>query len=203
MLFCEDVELMLQDYLDGYLLPSQCEILESHVRCCEGCRKLLGGVTRLDRRMERLGEVEAPAGLSRAILDALPAQPYRPAPLRRALGWGAVPALALLLVAVGYLLRGRFELRERVAEREVEVVFTAPQAASVAVVGDFNAWNPERTRMVRLDHGGSWVAMLKLPPGVHQYSFVIDGKVWVADPGAKKSIDDGFGGRNSVIIVDG
>jgi anti-sigma factor RsiW len=203
MLFCEDVELMLQDYLDGYLLPSQCEILESHVRRCGNCRELVGGLTRLDRRMERLGEVDAPAGLSRAILDALPPQPYRPEPLRRAFAWGAAPALALLLVAGGFLLRGRFDLRERTAEREVEVVFTAPQAASVAVVGDFNAWNPERTQMVRLDHGGNWMAMLKLPPGVHQYSFVIDGKIWVADPGAKRIIDDGFGGHNSVIIVDG
>ena len=31
MLFCEDVELMLQDYLDGYLLPSQREVLESQL----------------------------------------------------------------------------------------------------------------------------------------------------------------------------
>jgi len=47
MLICEDVELMLQDYLDGYLLPSQREVLESHVRGCEQCRELLAGLTRL------------------------------------------------------------------------------------------------------------------------------------------------------------
>lgn len=203
MLFCEDVELMLQDYLDGYLLPSQTEILEAHVRNCASCRGLVGELTRLNRRLDGLCDVEAPAGLSRAILDALPAQPYGPSPLRRALVWSAGPALAVLLVAGGLLLRGRFQLREQVAAREVEVVFSAPQAASVSVVGDFNSWNPERTRMVRVDHGGSWSALLKLPPGVHQYSFVIDGTTWVPDPGAKTTIDDGFGGRNSVIIVDG
>jgi anti-sigma factor RsiW len=203
MLFCEDVELMLQDYLDGYLLPSQSEILESHVRGCASCRRLVGGLTRLNRRVDGLCDVEAPAGLSRAILDALPAQPYGPSPLRRALAWGAGPVLALLLVAGGLLVRGRFQLREQVAEREIEVVFTAPQAASVSVVGDFNSWDPQRTRMVRVDHGGSWSAMLKLAPGVHQYSFVIDGKTWMPDPGSKKTIDDGFGGRNSVLIVDG
>jgi 1,4-alpha-glucan branching enzyme len=78
----------------------------------------------------------------------------------------------------------------------------APNAHYVAVVGDFNGWDPQRTRMIRLDHEGRWTARLKLPPGVHQYSFVIDGSTWVPDPGAKTTLADGFGGRNSVIIVD-
>jgi len=32
---------------------------------------------------------------------------------------------------------------------------------------------------------------------------VLDGKTWVSDPGAKTRLADGFGGQNSVIIVDG
>jgi len=203
MLFCEDVELMLQDYLDGYLLPSQREVLESHVQRCGRCRSLIGGLHRMDDRMEGLNDVEAPPRLARSILEALPPDLHGPSQLRRGLTWGAAPALALLLLAVGGLVHGRFSLRSAVAEREVEVALAAPQATSVAVVGDFNNWNPQRTRLVRSSHEGRWSARLRLPPGVYQYSFVIDGTTWVRDPQSKTVLSDGFGGENSVIIVDG
>ena len=203
MLFCEYVELMLQDYLNGYLLPSQREVLENHVRNCAECRSLVEGLTRLDNRIEGLGDVEVPADLSRSILAALPAQVYGPSPLRRALAWGVAPVLIVLLVAAGFLAKGGFQLRDRFAEREVEVVFTAPQAASVTIVGDFNGWDPQRTKLVRNGHEGLWRARLKLAPGVYQYSFVLDGSSWVSDPLAKTMLADGFGGKNSVIIVDG
>ena len=202
MLFCEDVELMLQDYLDGYLLPSQREVLEGHMRGCRSCRALLGSLTRLDGRLEGIGDVEVPEGLSRSILAALPAQAYTPSPLRRWLVAGLASALALVLVAAGFLFTGRFALHNLVADRVVDLFISAPQAASVAVVGDFNSWDPRRTRMIRSNHEGRWTARLKLPPGVHQYGFVIDGSTWVPDPGAKTTLADGFGGRNSVIIID-
>jgi anti-sigma factor RsiW len=203
VLYCEDVELMLQDYLDGYLLPSQREVLESHVRGCEQCRALVGGLTRLDSRLDGLGDVDVPPGLSSAIFNALPPRAYGPSRLRRAITWGVAPVLAVLLVVAGFLANGRFQLRDQVAVRNVDVVFTAPQAASVAIVGDFNGWNPQRTRLVRSSHEGLWRARLKLSPGVYQYSFVLDGSTWVSDPLAKKMLADGFGGNNSVIIVDG
>jgi anti-sigma factor RsiW len=203
MLYCEDVELMLQDYLNGYLLPSQRDLLEAHVRRCDPCRELVAGLSRLDSRLDGIDEVEVPAGLSASILAALPPQAYGPSPWRRAFTWGAVPALALLLLVVGFLARGRFQIQDRLAAREVEVTLSAPQAVSVAVVGDFNNWDPQRTRLVRSNHQGVWRARLKLAPGVYQYSFVLDGSAWVSDPLAKTLLSDGFGGTNSVIIVDG
>lgn len=203
MLFCEDVEMMFQDYLDGYLLSSQREVFEAHLRGCRRCAALLSSLTRLDGRFEGFGDVEVPEGLTRSILAALPAQAYGPSPLRRWLVAGAAPVLAVILVAAGFLFTGRLELRNQSAGRVVDLLFSAPQAASVAVVGDFNGWDPLRTRMIRANHEGRWTARLKLPPGVHQYAFVIDGSTWVPDPGAKTTLADGFGGRNSVIIVDG
>jgi len=201
MLFCEDVELLLQDYFDGYLLPSQREVLEAHIRGCRNCEALIGGLTSLHGRLEGFEDVEVPKGLSHSILAALPAQVYGPSPLRRRLVWGAAPVLAVFLVAAGFLFTGKFELRNQVGGNVVDLFFSAPQAASVAVVGDFNGWDPRQTLMIRSNHEGRWTARLKLPPGVHQYSFVINGSAWVPDPGAKATLADGFGGRNSVLII--
>jgi 1,4-alpha-glucan branching enzyme len=119
------------------------------------------------------------------------------------MAWGAAPAIALFVVVTAVLVGDRSALRQRFAEREVEVVYSAPQAVSVSVVGDFNAWNPKRTRMVRADHAGSWTARLRLPPGVHQYSFVVDGTAWVPDPGRGTISPTVSGSTNSILIVDG
>ena len=201
MLFCEDVELMLQDYLNGYLLPSQREVLEAHVRGCGQCRELVAGLTRLESRLDSLDDVDVPADLTRSILAALPARAYGPSPLRRAFSWGIAPALVVLLVVGGFLVKGKLQLQDRFAARVVDVVFTAPQASSVTIAGDFNGWDPQRTQLVRASHEGLWRARLKLPPGVYQYSFVLDGTDWVGDPLAKTVLADGFGGKNSVLIV--
>ena len=203
MLTCRDVEVLLQDHLDGVLLPSQQEVLERHLRACGPCRATIEGLTRIDARLEGHSDVEVPGGLSRSILAALPAEAYRPSPVRQALRYAAGPALLLALLVGGAILKGQYDLRDLVAERDLEVSFRAPAATSVAVVGDFNGWDPRRTPMVRASHEGLWGARLRLPPGVYQYSFVIDGSVWEADPQAKRYADDGFGGMNSVIIVDG
>ncbi|HUH03230.1 MAG TPA: alpha-amylase family glycosyl hydrolase, partial [Kofleriaceae bacterium] len=45
--------------------------------------------------------------------------------------------------------------------------------------------------------GDAWVAELTLEPGTYQYKFVVDG-TWIADPGNPTTVDDGFGGTNSV-----
>ena len=203
MLSCRDVELLLQDHIDGALLPSQEEVLERHLRACPGCRATLEGLARVDARLEGHCDLEVPGQLSRRILAALPAEVYRPSPLRQALRYAAGPALIAAVLIGGFLLKGQYDLRNLAAERELEVSFRAPAATSVAVVGDFNGWDPRRNLMVRVSREGTWGARLRLPPGVYQYSFVVDGTVWEADPRARRYVDDGFGGRNSVIIVDG
>jgi hypothetical protein len=45
-----------------------------------------------------------------------------------------------------------------------------------------------------------WTVVVPLEPGIHTYSFVIDGKRWIADPNAP-AFDDGFGGTNSRVAV--
>jgi hypothetical protein len=71
-------------------------------------------------------------------------------------------------------------------------------ASSVALAGSFTGWTP-RVQLLETAPG-IWSAMVPLQPGVHDYTFVIDGDHWVADPTAP-AVDDGFGGVNSRLFL--
>jgi hypothetical protein len=57
----------------------------------------------------------------------------------------------------------------------------AHAAHSVALVGDFNDWNPSANPLQPGLSKGSWSTTLSLPPGRYEYAFLIDGKHWVTD----------------------
>jgi 1,4-alpha-glucan branching enzyme len=74
-----------------------------------------------------------------------------------------------------------------------------PEAKKVCVAGSFNQWKPETTPLMPKGNG-RWVGDLAVKPGRHEYLFVVDGQ-WVTDPNAKESVQNPFGGQNSVMIV--
>jgi hypothetical protein len=76
----------------------------------------------------------------------------------------------------------------------------APAAESVALVGDFNGWDPT-VNPLRPTGDGWWQAEVRLPAGSHQYAYFIDGKT-VAPADAEITVDDGFGGKNGLISVE-
>ena len=69
----------------------------------------------------------------------------------------------------------------------------------VVLAGTFNGWSTDATPM-RLERG-RYVITLLLPAGEYQYKFVADGK-WITDRSAEKFHPDGYGGQNSVVVVD-
>jgi len=81
----------------------------------------------------------------------------------------------------------------------VQLEFSHLNATSVCVAGDFNDWRPEATPMVSLSDG-RWVKQIALPPGTYEYCLVVDG-AWMADPLAKETVPNPFGGLNSVLRV--
>jgi 1,4-alpha-glucan branching enzyme len=82
----------------------------------------------------------------------------------------------------------------------VQFVLVAPDARRVALVGDFNDWDPAATPL-RASAGGAWSAAVQLSPGRHRYAFVVDGVRWLADPAAPPAPDDDFGTPGSVVTV--
>ncbi len=73
---------------------------------------------------------------------------------------------------------------------------------SVNVAGEFNAWSTSADPMQK-QADGSFTLAKPLAAGRYPYKFVVNGTDWKPDPGATESVDDGFGGKNSVVVVGG
>ena len=81
-----------------------------------------------------------------------------------------------------------------------EFVLEAAQADRVALVGDFNSWNPKTNVMTR-DASGKWSITLPITPGRHVYGFMVNDSIFTLDPRATKTRDPDLGGDGSVRIV--
>src|SRR5262249_54097531 len=172
------------------------------------------------RRDYRRAAPTADAGRER-LLERLAAEPAprraQPNPFR----WlgqqslsvqGGIACAALLLAAASGI--GAFRELDRAAgvrrapasaaapgEGTVTFALRAPQVSSVALVGDFNAWDPRATPMQRQGQGDLWTTQVELASGLHSYAYVIDGRQWQPDPGAPLSPEAPFGVQSSVIVV--
>lgn len=98
---------------------------------------------------------------------------------------------------------GNPQLPDSLASRMIKFVLVAPEAGRVSLVGDFNGWDAAATPMTARGKDGTWTIFVPLQPGLHTYSFVVDGTHFVADPTAPFAPDDGFGHRSSVVLVGG
>ena len=170
------------------------------------------------------------AGAVARVLLAVRASGARPQPVwRRATWWledtsvsvKAAGLLAAASLAVGFVLRGPAGSDELVLPRAdgaaiamqpaanvgasravpVSMVFNLANAKSVAVVGDFNGWDPNAAPMQRVGASGPWSATLLAKPGRHTYAFLVDGTTLMSDPLAPRATSPDFGGDASVMMV--
>jgi 1,4-alpha-glucan branching enzyme len=81
----------------------------------------------------------------------------------------------------------------------VNFFYHAPQAKLVALIGDFNAWDPKAHVMTRMPDGG-WTIRLELPHGHHQYLFLVDGKAML-DPNAMGKVHNERNETVSLIAI--
>ncbi|MGC9530021.1 MAG: hypothetical protein ACP5G2_05305 [Candidatus Bipolaricaulaceae bacterium] len=152
-------------------------------------------------------------GLEDAVMARLAAQPARRPVwwrLRRRL---AVPEFSARLAAAGVVtaaLAVGFLLGWLVtpgppgplAQGQPGALFAVADLAaqSVAVVGEFSAWQP--VPLSDADGDGIWTLVLDLPPGRYEYAFVVDGR-WVGqDPSADEYVR-AFGEYSSVRYIGG
>jgi hypothetical protein len=122
-------------------------------------------------------------------------------------GWAAALAAGIVAVATLGVMRAkpkaeRAAVAGTVPLEPVQFVLVAPNARSVAVVGDFNDWGLGDSALVASNHEGVWSVTAPVPAGVHRYAFVVNGKQWVADPSAPRSASDDFGMPSSALVVE-
>lgn len=74
----------------------------------------------------------------------------------------------------------------------------AHDAGSVALVGEFNGWEPSSHLMVR--DGQVFAITVELEAGRrHRYRFVVDGHRWEEDPTATVHEENPYGSHDSVV----
>ena len=85
--------------------------------------------------------------------------------------------------------------------RPVSIRLAAPTSSRVAVVGDFNDWDPAATPLRLTSSQGIWIVELRLKPGRYHYAFLIDGRRWEGDPSEPRAPESDFGAPVSVLTV--
>ena len=84
----------------------------------------------------------------------------------------------------------------------VRFSLNSTKADRVSIAGDFNNWSSTADPLLDRDGTGLWTIVLPLEPGRYEYKFVLDGEKWIPDPGNPEKVDDGFGGVNSLVVVE-
>ena len=173
-------------------------------------RPLRVNATLFDARV--MDEVlRSPSGARERLERLLRPRTFRVSPLV-ALAAGMLFAVSIA-GSILYILpsRERSVQSARVAQGEVvraasgspivQFGFVAPHASSVALVGDFNNWDPKATPLRAASTGGVWSVEVPIQPGRHLYAFVVDGTVWRPDPAAPPATGEDFGEPNSALTV--
>ena len=144
---------------------------------------------------------QAPPGFVTRVMANLPED-------RRGTAWWPsrgqwlAPALAGALLAMLALGLGWWRWRpESGGAMVVHFEIHAPGARQVELVGSFTDWQTDRIELRGPDASGHWTAEVPLPPGRHEYLFLVDGQSWVTDPRAEVRRADGFGRENAVLAL--
>ncbi|HOX55525.1 MAG TPA: glycogen-binding domain-containing protein [Candidatus Paceibacterota bacterium] len=82
-----------------------------------------------------------------------------------------------------------------------EFFYSAPEANSVQLVGDFTHWQRQPINLAK-GPGGVWKTSVNLAPGTYHYRFLVDGQ-WRDDPQCTLRIPNIFGTNNMVREVGG
>lgn len=93
----------------------------------------------------------------------------------------------------------RQEPRKKQNHKKTMFKFLAPEAQSVQLAGDFNAWIPEAHPLKKTSNG-VWKVNLNLSPGRYEYRFLVDGQ-WHNATDCESYVPNPYGGDNCVITL--
>jgi anti-sigma factor RsiW len=205
---------LIHKILDGEASDDEKKVVSRSVEMDAGLKKEFAGLENTVRMLTKSERRESPMSFTAEVMKRLPRKKTSVfTRIReflfgsRVLHWNMASALGVAVIMLfGVITVSRVHREPSMnaagpveSAVTVRLTFYAPQARTVSVAGDFNKWKTDADEMKGTD--GMWNIELKLKPGVYSYSFVVDGKSWVADPGAQSYTDDGFGSRNAELRV--
>jgi len=205
MMKCENVHSVVEAWEEGMMAPGDMEIFRTHLETCGDCRRRYGALlplmerdfpAEIDKTAGRgsLAPMPSPAGLADDVMTAIGRRNHHRLVLSPIL---AAAAAAIFVVGLGL---GLFFAKRNSDMIKVTFSLDAPQASSVYLAGDFNAWSGKGYELRKAGTDGTWQIMIPLEKGkVYVYNFVVDGSTWIADPAVPARIDDGFGGSGSLL----
>lgn len=201
---CEDFKKELAGWLERVWdieEPVEEAVPPALIEHANGCPECLQRLRAVQPLVDVQGSVKPSPFLAPAVMQRLTGTaPDRRSHKRRNLGLAA--AAAVLIGAAGLWLRPFSGEENWKGTLLVQFSLEAPEAESVYVVGDWNDWNPGADPLFDKDSDGVWEAEIRLEPGKeYRYQFHIDDSEWIADPKAALKIDDGFGGKNSILKI--
>lgn len=92
-------------------------------------------------------------------------------------------------------------LGPQIADGGVWFAVLIPDAQTVTVAGSFNSWRPAEHFLTNTPALRLWSGFVPMTtPGEVQFKYIRNGYDWRFDPCAK-SVSDGMGGKNSVIVI--
>lgn len=119
-------------------------------------------------------------------------------------GFGVVNAPLALRLAGGethHLESDRYH-PPRITGGKIVFRYHDDTASTVTLVGDFNDWNSDATSFERCGDGLWKVSIPCQPGGTYRYKFLVDRARWTEDPSHGLKEEDGYGGFNSVLLIE-
>ena len=94
-------------------------------------------------------------------------------------------------------------IKKKIYKTSVRVIFELPADVAeenVAVVGDFNDWNPEEGEMEYIKTRDVWKKAVSFEPGEsHEFRYFVDQNEWRNDEAADEYVPNEYFGENSVV----
>lgn len=94
-------------------------------------------------------------------------------------------------------------IKKKINKTSVRVTFELPADVAengVAVVGDFNEWNPEEGQMDYIKTRDVWKKGISFKPGeTHEFRYLIDGEEWRNDEEADRFEPSPYFSENGVV----
>ena len=181
------------------------DILREHLAECSSCRKMFYSLNLLENG--RVLYEDTPCDLENRCMDKIMQQKYSNHEFAAGskgiwvnVKYLAAAAVLLIILSVSVTL-SVISLNPD-GRAVVYLSLYAPEAENVSVVGDWNDWVPGRDMLNDRNMDGTWEIKLEVEPGrEYRYQFLVNGSIRLSDPSSRLTVDDGFGGENSILDI--